>query len=175
MKDFRSSLLNDVRMEGIRMDLFKLQVDEHKLHQNFKNVVADKDLMKVIESWAIGFKDRDNKFVKEFQTTFNSAFWELYLYACFNNLGFNNDFSYQTPDFVLTTKNSEKTLLVEAVTTRHPQKGSPEDDFMEKLTQLHYAEKKHEDVHAGIVHLATERIASSIKSKYEKYINKYSK
>lgn len=30
----------------------------------------------------MGFEDRDGKFVKEFQTTFNSSFWELYLFAC---------------------------------------------------------------------------------------------
>lgn len=29
----------------------------------------------VLSDWARGFEDRDGKFVEEFQTTFNSAFW----------------------------------------------------------------------------------------------------
>jgi hypothetical protein len=37
--------------------------------------------MDVLTDWARGFIDRDGKFVKEFQTTFNSCFWELYVYA----------------------------------------------------------------------------------------------
>lgn len=157
------------------VDLFNLHVSEDRLHKNFKNLLADKDLMGVLERWAIGFQDRDNKFVKEFQTTFNSSFWELYLYACFRNLGFNIDISYHAPDFVLTTRNTKETLLVEAVTTRHPSNGSPEDDFMKKLEQVSMAEDDLEAVHSGIVHLATERIASSIKDKYEKYLRQYSK
>ena len=35
----------------------------------------------VLENWAQGFEDRDGKFVQEFQLTYESSFWELYLYA----------------------------------------------------------------------------------------------
>ncbi|WP_232925945.1 hypothetical protein, partial [Pseudomonas syringae] len=38
-----------------------------------------------------GFPDRNNKFVKEFQTTFNSIFWEVYLYMAFREYGFSLD------------------------------------------------------------------------------------
>lgn len=48
------------------MDLFSIQVNEDKLHPNFLNVSNDPDLVKVLSSWAMGFQDRDHKFVKEF-------------------------------------------------------------------------------------------------------------
>lgn len=56
----------------------------------------------VLESWAEGFRDRDGKFVREFQTTFESGLWELYLYACLRELGHEVDMSFTTPDFVIT-------------------------------------------------------------------------
>lgn len=56
------------------MELFKLEVPENKLHPNFKVVKDDKSLIDVINRWSIGFIDRDNILVKEFQTTFNSFF-----------------------------------------------------------------------------------------------------
>ena len=40
----------------------------------------------VIVEWADGFRDRDGKFVREFQTTFESSFWELYIYAFLKDL-----------------------------------------------------------------------------------------
>lgn len=45
----------------------------------------------VLSGWASGFRDRDGKFVKEFQTTYNSSFWELYLFAAFKDLGCTAD------------------------------------------------------------------------------------
>lgn len=32
---------------------------------------------KVLSEWADGMEDRDGKFVREFQETFHSAFWEI--------------------------------------------------------------------------------------------------
>lgn len=48
----------------------------------------------VINQWAKGFLDRDNKFTKEFQTSFEPCLWELYLFAYLKELGLRNDFSY---------------------------------------------------------------------------------
>ena len=41
--------------------------------------------------------DRDNKIIKEFQTSFNSTFWEVYLYAVLKNYGLDVNFNFSTP------------------------------------------------------------------------------
>jgi hypothetical protein len=57
----------------------------------------------VLENWAVGMIDRDNKFVHEFQTTFDSCFWELYLNAALLSWRLKPDYSFQSPDFVVST------------------------------------------------------------------------
>ncbi|HVV00233.1 MAG TPA: hypothetical protein VHH88_02655 [Verrucomicrobiae bacterium] len=66
------------------MDLFTPVVSEKELHHNFTRMLgADSAADRaVVSEWAVGFVDRDGKFVREFQTTFNSGFWELYIFAC---------------------------------------------------------------------------------------------
>jgi hypothetical protein len=63
------------------MDLFTPVVGEQEQHPNFRSVSqqGNKFNYDVVNDWATGFKDRDGKFVKEFQITFDSSFWELYL------------------------------------------------------------------------------------------------
>jgi hypothetical protein len=84
------------------MDLFTPAVDEVKLHKNFARTIGRTGggVREVLKSWADGFTDRDGKFVREFQTTYNSSFWELYLYAVLKNLGIKVDFTFASPDFV---------------------------------------------------------------------------
>lgn len=72
------------------MDLFTPIVTDERQHPNFQRLLArglecERD---VLRRWADGFPDRDGKFVVEFQTTFNSSFWELYLHATFRESGF---------------------------------------------------------------------------------------
>jgi hypothetical protein len=86
------------------MDLFTPVVPPERQHPNFRALVqkgleCERD---VLRTWADGFVDRDGKFVTEFQTTFNSSFWELYLYAAFRELGFTLDFTHPAPDFSVT-------------------------------------------------------------------------
>ncbi|MGI8277351.1 MULTISPECIES: hypothetical protein [Bacillus cereus group] len=157
------------------MDLFKLEVAESALHSNFKNIKDNADLRKVINNWCIGFEDRDNKFVKEFQNTFNSSFWEIYLHASFKNLGFKTDYSHDAPDFHLKSRKTKKEFLVEAVATKNPDNGTPEHERIEELNRLYKSGKSDEEIHSEIVHLATERIANSISTKCGKYENRYSK
>jgi hypothetical protein len=73
-------------------------------------------------SWADGFVDRDGKFVEEFQTTYNSAFWELYLFAVLKYLGIKIDLSYEAPDFVA----ADHPLAIEAAIASHAQYDVPE-------------------------------------------------
>lgn len=77
------------------MDLFAPIVPAELHHSNFKNFLTyySKEIRDELQRWADGFVDRDGKFVKEFQTTFNSCFWELYLNAIFRSLRFQLDFS----------------------------------------------------------------------------------
>lgn len=53
--------------------------------------------------WSTGLLDRkkeSNKFINEFQLSFNSSFWELYLNKAFLDMGFNIDYSKESPDFI---------------------------------------------------------------------------
>lgn len=84
------------------MNLFEPKVASEKLHKNFvsiMNLSKESDRNELLR-WCDGFPDRDNKFVKEFQTTFNSSFWEIYLYALFKELDLRMDWSHPSPDFL---------------------------------------------------------------------------
>jgi hypothetical protein len=56
----------------------------------------------VLAKWAERFIDRDGKFLQEFQTTFNSCFWELYLHAILKEAKCKIDFTHRAPDFVVS-------------------------------------------------------------------------
>ncbi|CAI3922980.1 hypothetical protein [Commensalibacter communis] len=102
------------------MDLFTPVVEQKLWHYNFQQIykIANGFECDVLLNWAKGFKDRDGKFVKEFQTTFNSSFWELYIFAVLKQLGLSNDFSYAFPDFIVQGKQN---FTVEAVIASNAQ------------------------------------------------------
>ena len=85
------------------MDLFTPIVDKKKLHPSFRAIVCERNryALDVLQDWARGFQDRDGKFVKEFQTSFESAFWELYLHAVLKHFQLAVDFQHNRPDFVV--------------------------------------------------------------------------
>lgn len=101
---------------SLGMDLFNPIVPLDKQHANFARACITDRIgeREVVQGWASGFPDRDNKFVHEFQTTFNSSFWEVYLYALFKEYGFDMDWSKPSPDFSLATPLGD--AIVEAVT-----------------------------------------------------------
>ena len=86
------------------MDLFTPVVPPERFHPNFANIIGKRNPYDeaVLSKWAEGFVDRDGKFVQEFQTTFNSCFWELYLHAILKEAGCKIDFTHHSPDFVVT-------------------------------------------------------------------------
>lgn len=90
------------------MDLFA-KIPDVLLHKDFQYLAEREDLgplRDVINSWGEGLLDRRNekeKFVKEFQTTFNSSFWELYLNKVFKELGMSVDYTKESPDFCVST------------------------------------------------------------------------
>jgi hypothetical protein len=106
------------------MDLFTPLVDKNRLHPLFKRIVGNekyKATIPVINRWAnglLGRKQEANKFIKEFQTTFNSSLWELYLNQSFIELGFEIDYSKESPDFNLKDSKG-RYVNVEAVTANN--------------------------------------------------------
>ena len=111
----------------------------------------------MLNELARGFKDRDGKFVKEFQTTFDSSFWELYVFAVMKQFQLEVDFSFGAPDFVITNHGG---INVEATVASHAQGSTPEsvqsgDDLNEFNRQT-------------II-----RISNSFAAKRRKYIESY--
>lgn len=147
------------------LDLFIPQVDQNKLHHNFIEITKDPQpyARELLKSWTDGFIDRDHKFVKEFQTTFNSSFWELYLFNVFKQYGFQIDFTKAMPDFVITNPYE---VCVEAVISNNAFNSKPE------------YERKPDDKPQldEIVRTATIRLANAICYKYnDKFKKTYSK
>src|SRR3954451_22021577 len=107
------------------MDLFTSIASEAEQHPNFRTISKQNNQFNcdVVNDWANGFQDRDGKFVKEFQTTFDSSFWELYLFAVLKQLGMQVDFSVPSPDFLVKTHGG---INIEASVALHAQGAPPE-------------------------------------------------
>jgi len=158
------------------LDLFQdLKIDEQKLHQKYKIIKNNLFLTgehEILKDWINGFEDRDNKIVKEFQTTFHSSFWEFYLYAVFKKLNFKIDFSENIPDFIVK---SPTELYIEAVVSNIKQTGEKEeertfDDILGMLNPPHLQDDFYQKLDESIV-----RHSNAILSKSKKYLCKYSK
>ena len=99
------------------MRLFEPIVAESLQHPNFRNIMKIRNgfNLDVINDWAKGFVDRDGKFVMEFQTTFDSCFWELYLFSVLKKYEMQVDFSKESPDFCIP----QLGLNIEATVASH--------------------------------------------------------
>lgn len=144
------------------MDLFTPVVDESRWHKHFRSIVDPScaHVRKALERWAEGLVDRDGKLVIEFQTTFNSSFWEIYLHAAFRELGFTADYSFSSPDFVLSGPTN---LVAEAVIANAPEGFRPESEWNAQPP---------EDMDE-FLRLATVRLANAVSSKHKKYQTSY--
>jgi hypothetical protein len=147
------------------MDLFTIIAPPKDLHPNFVRLLdehsaADRE---VISQWADGFKDRDGKFVREFQTSFNSGFWELYLFACAKELGFHVNLAFPSPDFVIDDFHNE--FCIEAVIASNAD-GEPAEWEKDVSTQPPPEE---------VLKTAVIRLSNAISSKYKKFLNSYQK
>lgn len=121
------------------LDLFTPRFREEKLHNHFRLISTDPDYAKVqpiIQSWATGLLDRrgeSQKFINEFQTTFNSSMWELYLNRALIDLGCNVDFSKSAPDFFVRGPGNYEFNIEAVVSDRPPTAKQPktfnEQDF----------------------------------------------
>jgi hypothetical protein len=125
----------------------------------------------LVESWAEGFNDRDGKFVNEFQSTFHSSLFELYLFALLKAQGMTVDLSRSRPDFLVTAPHP---LVVEAVTSGIRADGRPEgergfEDVMSMLTPPWRSDDFEEHLAESIV-----RYSNAICKKALKYRSSYS-
>ncbi len=147
------------------LDLFTPIVPENRLHPNFTRLIGETDdgIRAVLRDWADGFVDRDGKFVDEFQRTFNSSWWELYLHAVLKSLGIRIDFSFDAPDFVAPDQN----LAIEAVISAHGQGMTPEwEKTIRDLTNTGEIGARYLE---NLV-----RLSNSIDSKVRRYRERYS-
>ncbi len=170
------------------MNLFIPQVEEQKFHPNFKAVMkkqSDSDFIPIgmnlekdrkrLESWCEGFPDRDNKFVKEFQTTFNTCFWEIYLYKLFTDYSFSFNWNYASPDFILNSNGID--IIVEATTANKAnderpnewEKEEPLANILNSEAYEHYQNNMNEANRYSMI-----RLSNGIFSKYKKYKDSYS-
>lgn len=116
----------------------------------------------VISQWAEGFLDRDGKFIQEFQLTFESGFWELYLHAVLKTLGMQMDMTISSPDFVITAPSRmslEATIAAPAIGGK-PAYGYNLKDMPKDFTDFNIQ--------------STLRICNSFDSKFRRYQNHYS-
>ncbi len=145
------------------MDLFKPIVDEARQHPNFRTLLrlGNGFTLDVLNDWARGFADRDGKFVEEFQTTFNSGFWELYLFAVLKKYGMPVDFSKDRPDFCVPTLN----LNIEATIASNAVDAEPEHARLGKIPPS--------DLNAFNFSTMI-RLSNSLTTKHRKYLDSYS-
>jgi len=148
---------------SICMHLFSPIIDTAHQHPNFRNVLsrANGFDMDVVNDWAKDFVDRDGKFVREFQTTFNSSFWELYLFAVLKKYGMAVDFSKPSPDFFLP----EQGINIEAVVASNADREIPEYQRSSSVPPPDLNEFNRQ---------AIVRLSNSLTSKHKKYLDTYS-
>jgi hypothetical protein len=146
------------------MDLFTPVVPLERFHPNFANIVRRRNPYDeaVLAKWAEGFIDRDGKFVEEFQTTFNSSFWELYLHAILKDADCKIDFNYHAPDFVVK---DPVPFIVEATVALNAKDTLPE---WTPLDLNSYPRDLNEFNRVAMV-----RLLNSISEKSKKYFKSY--
>ncbi len=158
------------------MDIFETHkgLGNRKLHDKFlllKNEILLGRERQVLQEWADGFEDRDNKMRIEFQTTFHSTLWELYLFQALKSLNLKVDWTKNRPDFVVTEPCE---FYVEAVVSEIKKDGRAEssrnlDDIYSMVTAP-WEDPDHDE----IMREAITRYSNSISTKKRKYINEYS-
>ncbi len=144
------------------MNLFEPVVSAAQHHPNFKNLLrmGNGFTLDVLNDWAQGFIDRDGKFVTEFQMTFNSSFWELYLHAVLKKYGMPVDFTKARPDFCLPSKG----FNIEATVASSAQGAAPEHSRLGKAPPA--------DLNAFNFRSII-RLSNSLAAKRRKYLESY--
>lgn len=159
------------------MNLFNniKDVDELKCHPKFLLLRNQPELgyeKKMLDRWTDGLIDKDKKFVREFQETFHSSFWEIYLYKLFTEAKFQIDQSHQMPDYVIKAPIE---FYVEAVVANIKNQGRKEEErtIHDQLSMM-IPPYLQNDFYI-LMNEAIIRAANAIKSKSDKYSNQYIK
>jgi hypothetical protein len=153
------------------VDFFEIDdgVDPNLLHFKFNDLNSQfgyAGAKEIISAWSKGFYDRDKKAKKEFQTTFHSTFWELYLHATLQEMDFEVSEKHNRPDFIIKTPTE---MYIEAVVSEIKKDGIPE-----KLRSIEDVEANLRPIQTRrefsiLIDEAISRHSNSIKSKLEKY------
>lgn len=146
------------------MDLFDDVValdKQHPIYQMMKQEQYSAERA-VLNSWAHGFEDRDGKFIKEFQMSFESCLWELYLFAYLKEIDAEVDFSFDAPDFV---SNLKQPLTIEATISLPAMGGQPAHGYNFNALPEDFNRFNSE---------AAIRISNSFTTKVRKYRDRYS-
>jgi len=104
------------------------------MHPHFRKIYQDPayaGVLQIIEEWADGVLQRKGearKFIKEFQSTFDSSMWELYLNRALIDLGCKVDYSKSVPDFCVTGPGGYR-FNIEAVTSGKTSGAGPQNTF----------------------------------------------
>jgi len=148
------------------LDLWTPKFDEDRLHPNFRTILShgSQEAREVISSWSNDFPDRDGKLIDEFQLTFDSSFWELYLNAAFQQLGFSCQYNHPSPDFELI--DGANTVIAEAAIASNAGGYRPEWD------KQGFVRTEGFDIRQAIRYTAT-RLSNAITTKAKKYIDSY--
>lgn len=133
---------------------------QHPIYEMLKSEEHEPERA-VLTRWAEGFVDRDNKFVHEFETSFEPCLWELYLHACLKELDLPIDFSFSRPDFCVIGKHK---LCMEATIAAPPAGGQAPYGFK--------AVKAPSNLNRFNAHAAV-RICNSFSGKERKYRESY--
>lgn len=98
-----------------KVDLFSVK-RETEIHSKVSFLLEDyyEEERNLLSEMFEGFVDRDHKVVNQFQETFHSTFWEIYLYSVLKKCNFEIDWSHEHPDFIVTAPNR---FYIEAVTS----------------------------------------------------------
>jgi len=156
------------------LDIFgDVGVNESKMHDKFKMlkdnlIFGEKDVLK---QWTEKFIDRDNKIIKEFQTTFHSSFWEFFLNALFIEAGFEVDYTESRPDFIVI---SPQKMYVEAVVANIKEVGTKENERninnVLSMVKPFYMQKNFKDNLSESVTRYSNSIQYKAVKKYKDYI-----
>lgn len=149
------------------MDLFTPIIPEDRWHPHYKHILLEQynSCREVLNEWASGFQDRDNKFVKEFQSSFNPCFWELYLFAVLKDYGLDVDWSYSSPDFVIDSESGG--FCIEATTAGAAQDKLNEWDALKSGIDIKSIDLNELNREAII------RLSNSVNSKYKLFLSQY--
>jgi hypothetical protein len=148
--------------EGTNVNLFKSVMPIAQHHPHFRSLlqIGNGFTMDVLNDWAQGFVDRDGKFITEFQTTFNSSFWELYLHAVLKKYDIPVDFTKARPDFCLPSKG----FNIEATVASNAQDSAPEHARLGKMPPPDFNDFNLQSII---------RLSNSLAAKHQKYLGSY--